>query len=115
MQRAWDAILNEQRMSTKSLSLELSLGFLQKRLSHFILHISFTLFSLSTSISLALNLSLNNHQSKFQAARAHHLGISYYANFLGRLGSNGFQLKWRFGTHGNWKNQNPGGRSGATS
>ena len=35
--------------------------------------------------------------------RSHHLGISYYVNFLGRLGSNGFQLKWRFGTHGNWK------------
>ena len=28
---------------------------------------------------------------------------------------NGFQLKWRFGTHGHWKNQNPGGRFGATS
>ena len=23
----------------------------------------------------------------------HHLGISYYVNFLGRLGTNGFQLK----------------------
>ena len=34
---------------------------------------------------------------------AHQLGINYYANFLGRLGSNGFQQKWRFGTHGNWK------------
>jgi hypothetical protein len=33
----------------------------------------------------------------------------------GRPDSNGFQLKWRFGTHGNWKNQNPGGRFGATS
>ena len=32
-----------------------------------------------------------------------------------RLDSNGVQLKWRFGTHGNWKNQNPGGRFGATS
>ena len=30
-----------------------------------------------------------------EAARraAHHLEISYYVNFLGRLGSNGFQLK----------------------
>ena len=35
--------------------------------------------------------------------------------FLGRLGNSGFQLKWSFGTHGNWKNQNPGGRFGATS
>ena len=33
----------------------------------------------------------------------------------GRPDSNGFQLKGRFGTHGNWKNQNPGGRFGATS
>ena len=33
----------------------------------------------------------------------HHLEITYYVNFLGRLGSNGFQLKWRFGTLGNWK------------
>ena len=33
----------------------------------------------------------------------------------GRPDSNEFQLKWRFGTHGNWKNQNPGGRFGATS
>ena len=27
--------------------------------------------------------------------RSHHLGISYYVNFLGRLGSNGFQLKFK--------------------
>ena len=33
----------------------------------------------------------------------------------GHPDSNGFQLKWRFGTHGNWKNQNPGGCFGATS
>ena len=33
--------------------------------------------------------------------RTHHLGIIYYVNFLGRLGSNGFQLKRSFGTHGN--------------
>ena len=46
---------------------------------------------------------------------SHHLGISYYFNLLGHLTSNGFQLKRRFGTHGNWKNQNPGGRFGATS
>ena len=34
----------------------------------------------------------------------HHLGISYYVDFLGCLGNNGFQLKRRFGTHGHWKN-----------
>ena len=33
----------------------------------------------------------------------------------GRPDSNGFQLKWRFGTYGHWKSQNPGGRFGATS
>ena len=47
--------------------------------------------------------------------KAHHLEINYYVNFLGRLGSNGFQLKWRFGTRCNWKNQNPGDRFEATS
>ena len=41
------------------------------------------------------------------------IGVKVY--FLERLGSNGFQLKRRFGTHGNYKNQNPGGRFGATS
>ena len=44
----------------------------------------------------------------------HHLGINYYVNFLGRLGSNEFQLKRRFGTHDNWKNKNPGDRFGDT-
>ena len=33
----------------------------------------------------------------------------------GRLGSNEFHIKWIIGTHGNWKNQNPGIRFGATS
>ena len=37
----------------------------------------------------------------------HYLGITCYVNFVGCLGNNGFQLKWRFGTHDNWKNQNP--------
>ena len=53
-------------------------------------------------------------QSRLTALSAwgdsHHLGIIYYVIFLSRLDSNEFQLKWRFGTHGNWKNQNPGGR-----
>ena len=34
---------------------------------------------------------------------------------LGGLDSNEFHIKWRFRTHGSWKNQNPGGRFGATS
>ena len=46
---------------------------------------------------------------------SHCLGIDYYVNFLVRLGSNGFQLKLRFGVHGNWKDQNPGGHFGATT
>ena len=33
---------------------------------------------------------------------------------LRRPDSNGFQLKWRIGIHGNWKNQNPGGHFEAT-
>ena len=41
--------------------------------------------------------------------------MNYYANFLGRLGSNGFQLTRRFGTHGNWKNKNLGSCFGANS
>ena len=48
---------------------------------------------------------------------SHHLGINYYVNFFfggGGLGSKEFQLKWRFGTHGYWKNLNPGGFFGAT-
>ena len=41
--------------------------------------------------------------------------MSYYVNFLEGLGSNEFHIKCRFGTHGSWKNQNNGGRLGATS
>ena len=52
-------------------------------------------------------------QSKSKALSTHCLGMSYYVNFLGDLGSNEFHIKWRFGTHGSWKNQNPGGLFGA--
>ena len=45
---------------------------------------------------------------------SHHIGISYYVNFLGHLGSNGFQQKGRFGTQGNLKNQDPRDPFGAT-
>ena len=45
----------------------------------------------------------------------HYLGMSCYVNFFGGLGSNEFHIKWRFGTHGSWKNQNHGGHFGATS
>ena len=45
----------------------------------------------------------------------HCLGMSYYVNFLGGLYSNEFRIKWRFGTHGSWKNWNPGSRFWATS
>ena len=34
---------------------------------------------------------------------------------LGGTGLNGNKLKCIIGTHGHWKNQNPGGRFGATS
>ena len=33
----------------------------------------------------------------------------------GRPDINVFHIKWIIGNHGNWKNQNPGGRFGATS
>ena len=33
----------------------------------------------------------------------------------GRLDLTDFHLIWVSGTYGNWKNQNPGGRFGATS
>ena len=33
----------------------------------------------------------------------------------GTLGLDGIKLKWMIRNHGNWKNQNPGGRFGATS
>ena len=34
----------------------------------------------------------------------HHIEMNYYVNFLGHLAGNEFQLKQKFGTHGNWKN-----------
>ena len=46
---------------------------------------------------------------------SHCLGMNYYVNFLGGTGSNGFDIKWIFGTEDNWKNQNPRGNFGATS
>ena len=46
---------------------------------------------------------------------SHHLCINYYVPKLGGLGLNENKLKWNFSTHGNWKNQNPMGRFGATS
>ena len=33
----------------------------------------------------------------------------------GGKSSNGFHIRWILGTHGNWKNQNPGSHFGATS
>ena len=47
---------------------------------------------------------------------SHCLGMGYYVKFFwGGLGDKEFHIKWRFGTHGSWKNQNPRGRFGATS
>ena len=43
------------------------------------------------------------------------LRMSYYVKFLEGLGSTEFHIKFRFGTHGSWKSQYPGGRLGATS
>ena len=35
---------------------------------------------------------------------SHHLQMNWYVQKMWGLDSNEFQLKWRFGTHGNWKN-----------
>ena len=40
---------------------------------------------------------------------------NYYVEFLEGLGINESYIKWRFGTHGSWKNQNPEGLFRATS
>ena len=49
--------------------------------------------------------------------RGEHTG--YIEVFMqGKCGRNTettFDIKWVIGTYGNWKNQNPGGRFGATS
>ena len=58
---------------------------------------------------VAKALQLPTNKGSVFMIESHHLEISYYVNFLGRLGSNGFQLKWRFGT------QTPEDRFGATS
>ena len=46
----------------------------------------------------------------FYCTIPHCLGMSYYVNFFGALGSNKFHRKWRFGIYGSWKYQNPGCR-----
>ena len=62
-------------------------------------------------------LSMEFHEINYSwKYLTHHLGIDYYDKFSGCIGTNRFQLKWRFGTHGKWKkNQNPGGRFEATA
>ena len=35
--------------------------------------------------------------------KTHCLGMNYYVNFLGGIGSNGFHIKWIFSTQDNWK------------
>ena len=78
-----------------------------------------SLFSLTSYLLISkssfLSVELQSDKERGRFYFGHHLGICYYVNFLGRLGSNGFQIKWKFGTHSNWKKQNPGGRFGATS
>ena len=64
-------------------------------------------------VSLASFLKLEwAIKETFFSSCAHCLGMNYYVNFLGGLGSNGFNIKWRFGS---LKSQNPGDRFGATS
>ena len=45
---------------------------------------------------------------------AHWLRLNYCTSKSGGICSYGFHIKWIIGTQGNWKNQNPGGRFGAT-
>ena len=59
-----------------------------------------------------------NHFDRNWQNLPHCLGMRLLCQFFflgGGLGSNEFHIKGRFGTHGSWKNQNPGGRFGATS
>ena len=48
-------------------------------------------------------------------ALTHCLGKFIMSNKLGQSMDNENKLKWIIGTHGHWKNQNPGGRFGAIS
>ena len=54
-------------------------------------------------------LSISNQNSFNTVAAFCHSATNF------RLGSNRFQLEYRFGTHGNWKNQTPVGCFGDTS
>ena len=48
-------------------------------------------------------LKLSRHYIGFSASTvSHHLEIDYYVNFLGCLGSNGFQLKWQSKNSKSW-------------
>ena len=75
-----------------------------------------TCFLTATSI-LASAIGTQTSVSAISITRylPHCLGMNYYVNFLGGIGSNGFHMRWIFDTHGSWKNQNPGGCFGATS
>ena len=46
-----------------------------------------------------------------------HTTYSWYIKWqkCAHMGLNDFHIKWMIGTQCNWKNQNPGGRFGATS
>ena len=62
-----------------------------------------------------MHIHISQETTTEKRAKPYFLGMNSYVNFLDGIGSNEFHIKWIFGTQGNWKNQNPGGRFGATS
>ena len=51
-----------------------------------------TYFEITTWTEPILKSSPLHRETSFRIIYPHHLGMNYYVNFLGRLGSNGFQL-----------------------
>ena len=67
------------------------LGYLQSSLVDYLAQVK----KLSHHFLLHFSIGMGSYDhAKYQV-------ITYYVNFLGRLDSNGFQLKRRFGTHSN--------------
>ena len=52
----------------------------------------------------SFKLYLFTHSNQIKAIITHCLRLNYYVNFLGGIDSNGFHIKWIFGTQDNWKN-----------
>ena len=94
-------LTNRQRNSLT----ELTLNYLLYKASYPFLHIQ----DLETQYHDVEGVPLVNLKCFKYTYVAHWLGMSYYVKFFGGLGSNEFHIKWIFGTHGSWKNQNSWG------